>query len=100
MDPFRFALVMTVVVGGAVAIKMIADAAIRYKELERDQVDPLRARQIEERLDRIEAAVDAIAVEVERIGEMHRFVAQLQEPSARPRLDVLPPPTGRVNTPK
>jgi hypothetical protein len=33
---------------------------------------------IEARLAGIEAAVEAVAVEVERLGEVHRFVARLQ----------------------
>lgn len=38
------------------------------------------------RLERIEAAVDAIAVEVERISEAQRFSARLQSEKAPARL--------------
>ena len=64
--------------GGTVALiaKTIADAVIRYAELRRTD-SGLDRLGLEERLDRIEIAVDAIAIEVERLGEHHRFNAQL-----------------------
>jgi hypothetical protein len=52
---------------------------------------PVPARElssINERLEKIEAAVDAIAVEVERISESQRFTARLQSESQSARLPV------------
>lgn len=54
----------------------------------------------DDRLARVERAVDAIAVEVERLGEGQRFVTRLlaeQQPRGVPGL--APPPRERVDTP-
>lgn len=48
------------------------------KWLEPRPVPPRELTTINGRLERIEAAVDAIAVEVERISEAQRFAAKLQ----------------------
>ena len=53
---------------------------------------------LEQRLERMEQAIDTIAVEVERVGEAHRFTARLlgerlQSPPPAPR------PAERVTTP-
>src|SRR5881398_1530793 len=54
------------------------------KWLEPRPVPPRELSTISNRLEKIEAAVDAIAVEVERISESQRFTARLQsqQPSA------------------
>jgi hypothetical protein len=46
--------------------------------LEPKPVPPRELSAINERLERIEAAVDTIAVEIERISEAQRFSARLQ----------------------
>ena len=57
------------------------------------------------RLARLEHAVDAIAVEMERVGEGQRFLARLLAESGTPRRDTAPGldggtrPRARVNTP-
>lgn len=43
----------------------------------KDSAKPERLQALEERLERVEQAIDAVAVEVERIGEAHRFTAKL-----------------------
>jgi hypothetical protein len=55
------------------------------KWLEPRPVPPRELSAINGRLERIESAVDAIAVEVERISESQRFTARLQseQPAAR-----------------
>jgi hypothetical protein len=55
------------------------------KWLEPRPVPPRELSSINGRLERIEAAVDAIALEVERISESQRFTARLQSehPAAR-----------------
>ena len=53
--------------------------------------------QLEQRLDRIERAIDTVAVEVERLGEGQRFTARLlRDASAHPGN---PAQQHRVNTP-
>jgi hypothetical protein len=49
-------------------------------------VPPRELSAINARLERIETAVDSIAVEVERISEAQRFSARLQSEQQSPRL--------------
>lgn len=56
------------------------------KWLEPKPVPPRELSTISGRLERIEAAVDAIAVEVERISESQRFTAKLEAERQAPRL--------------
>lgn len=56
------------------------------KWLEPRPVPPRELTTINGRLERIEAAVDAIAVEVERISEAQRFAAKLQSEQQPRRL--------------
>jgi hypothetical protein len=56
------------------------------KWLEPRPVPPRELSTINGRLERIEAAVDAIAVEVERISESQRFAARLQSEQHSHRL--------------
>ena len=56
------------------------------KWLEPRPVPPRELAAINGRLERIEAAVDTIALEVERISEAQRFSARLQSEQATPRL--------------
>ena len=56
------------------------------KWLEPRPVPPRELGTINGRLERIEAAVDAIALEVERISESQRFTARLQSEQQSPRL--------------
>ena len=53
------------------------------KWLEPRPVPPRELSTISGRLEKIEAAVDAIAVEVERISESQRFTARLQSEQAK-----------------
>jgi len=52
---------------------------------------------LEQRLERMEQAIDAVAVEMERLGEAHRFTAKL----LAERLEAVPAPRppARVVTP-
>jgi hypothetical protein len=54
--------------------------------LEPRPVPPRELSTINGRLERIETAVDSIAVEVERISEAQRFSAKLQSEQQSPRL--------------
>ena len=103
-DVVVFAQVMTVIVGSTgafVAIGLIARmlwrAGSRTKQRTVAPVD-------DSRMERLEAAVDAIAIEVERISESQRFTVGLLSDRLPPRSDrvgELPVPgsTKRVNTP-
>jgi hypothetical protein len=99
-----FAQVMSVIVastGAFVAIglgaRMLWRAGSRVKQRAVPPVD-------DSRLDRLEAAVDAIAIEVERNSESQRFTVSLLSDRLPPRSDrvgELPSagPMKRVNTP-
>jgi hypothetical protein len=103
-DVLVFAQVMTVIVGSTgafVAIGLIARmlwrAGSRTKQRTVAPVDDAR-------MERLEAAVDAIAIEVERISESQRFTVGLLSDRLPPRSDRVGELPGagamkRVNTP-
>jgi hypothetical protein len=104
-DVLMFAQVMTVIVAstaGFVAIGL--GARVLWRAGSRVKARTLPPAD-DSRLERLEAAVDAIAIEVERISESQRFtVGLLSErlpPRAVDRVGDLPAPGGmkRVNTP-
>jgi hypothetical protein len=72
-------LVLAVVVctAGAIIIKTIASAVLRMQELKYRTGSGLLDGADDARLRRIEHAVEAIAVEVERISENQRFTTKL-----------------------
>ena len=78
MDPLAWVLSIAC---GFVAVgyiaKVVANAVVRLREI---QVSAGSAR-LDARLERMEAALDAIAIEVERAGELQRFTARLQQVS-------------------
>jgi len=76
MDPIQAVLVAIMAATAVALVKTIAGAAVRYAEVQRREVT-VDEHSIRERLERIEIAVDTIAIEVERLGEHHRFNAQL-----------------------
>jgi hypothetical protein len=104
-DVLMFAQVMTVIVmsvGSFVAIGLGARVLWRMGS----KTTPKAMRAFDEsRIERIENAVDAIAIEVERISEAQRFTVGLlaERLPARPgeRAGDLAPPSAskRVNTP-
>ena len=72
MTPFDVAV--AAIIFGTVSSTIITLAKMRMKSNEqRNQVNP----NVEHRLERIELAVDAIAVEVERMAESQRFTTRL-----------------------
>jgi hypothetical protein len=73
-DPF--AAVIAVAFFGTCAVTIKSIAAIWMKRLDA-RGQSLSTSAIEDRLERIESAVDVIAVEVERIAESQRFAVRL-----------------------
>jgi hypothetical protein len=104
-DVLAFAQVMTVIVlsvGSFVAIGLGARALwLRGSHPKPRAISSA----VEDRLERLEVAVDTIAVEVERISEAQRFavtlLAERLPPRAGERVGELAPPGAakRVNTP-
>jgi hypothetical protein len=60
---------------------------------------PEQTRALEARLERVEQAVDAIALEVERVGEGQRFLTKLLAERAAPHPNTPASPRERVSTP-
>ena len=80
-----FASVMAVVVTSVVTFIGIG-LATRALWLRGSGAKPLAASRIDDRLERLETAVDAIAIEVERISESQRFTAGLLSDRLPPRV--------------
>jgi hypothetical protein len=71
-------LIAGIVLGSVtLTIKAIASAAVRYRENELKYQGSRTSTVTEERLERMEHAIDAIAVEIERISEGQRFTTKL-----------------------
>lgn len=78
MDPAAQVLIAAILCGSVLLmVKLIIGAFARAKRAQ----SLGDADEIERRLARIEHAVDAIAVEVERAGELQRFTARLSHPA-------------------
>ncbi len=92
MDPRQVTMVVTVSLAAVVAlVKILSDAVIRWRELRVTN----SATQAEARLERMELALESIAVQIERTGEAQRFAARLS-----PQLpDATPVPVVRMTTP-
>jgi hypothetical protein len=88
MDPLKLAVMGIAGVTTITIVKTIAGAIIRYAEVHRREAG-VDEQTIRDRLERIELAVDTIAIEIERLGEHQRFNAQL----AMNRPAPLPPKT-------
>lgn len=71
---------VVIIVLGFPVVKLIT------RWLEPKPVPPRELSAINGRLERIETAVDSIALEVERISEAQRFSARLQSEQQQPRL--------------
>lgn len=73
---------------GVHVVLMLAGMYAGWRMVSRAGGDmPTGARLAENRLEQIQQAVDAVAVEVERIGEAQRFSAKLQQERVHPGLD-------------
>ena len=85
------------------AIVILVRMSYRHKEkmASLQGGSPQRQTELEDRLERIEQAVDTIAVEMERIGEGQRFVTKLlaERPSAQQIEQKSQPSRERTTTP-
>lgn len=79
-------IIACLAISAVMVVRVIASTIIRFAEVQQRRAD-VTPSMIQERLDRIEVAVDAIAIEVERLGEHQRFNAQLamNRPELPPR---------------
>ena len=75
---FPSEIIVVPVVFAIPAIVLVVRMSLRHKEkMASLNSDGGRSLEIEARLERIEQAVDAVALEMERIGEGQRFVTKL-----------------------
>ncbi len=61
----------------AVSVRAIANAAVRYQETKLKYANPSISNLSDARIERMEQAIDAIAIEIERISENQRFTTRL-----------------------
>lgn len=73
VDPGEVAIVA--IVFGTSSFTILSLVRMRMKA--REQQHSLPSSRVEDRLDRIEQAVDAISIEVERMSESQRFTTRL-----------------------
>jgi hypothetical protein len=97
-DVSEFAQVMAIIVGSVASLVVVALVArVLWRFGTPKSPEELAAPRDDERMQRLETAVDAIAIEVERISEGQRFVVGLLSegtPARRAELKA-----GRVITP-
>ena len=77
MGPFEAVVAFAVMGSIAFSIKAIASAVVRYQENKLRFGAQTQDAMADARLERIEQAVDAIAIEIERISEGQRFTTKL-----------------------
>lgn len=69
---------LAAIIFGTISGTIMVLTRMRYRYLERrEQYRSVEPAALDERLTRIEQAVDAIAIEVERMSESHRFTSRL-----------------------
>ena len=78
MDENIARMAIAAIIGGTIAISMIAMAVAKMvsSRRRRDLPESSVAR-LEQRLERMELAIDAMATEVERVAEGQRFTSRL-----------------------
>ena len=78
-DPAKVMVAVTFFFSAAYSINAIARAVVAHRKADKETVPTIS----EARLARIEQAVDAIALEVERISEGQRFTTRLLSEQSR-----------------
>jgi len=76
-DPGSVMIATVVMTAATLSIRAIANAAVRFQENKLKMDTARSSSAMEARLERMEHAVDAIAVEIERISEGQRFTTKL-----------------------
>ena len=78
MDENIARVVMAGVIGGTIAISMVAMAITRIvTSRRRKELPESSIARLEQRLERMEQAIDAMATEVERVADGQRFTSKL-----------------------
>jgi hypothetical protein len=77
MSDNELAAFFGLVISLTIAVSVVARTWLKYQQLKRQGTPAALPPAVDDRLLRIENAVDAIAIEVERISEGQRFTTQL-----------------------
>ena len=85
-------------VAGIVIVKTIAETILRLRDQNHRASNSAVSSVSDERIARIEAAVEAIAIEVERISEGQRFTTKLLSEQHQP-VQAFMPKSGKFDTP-
>ena len=93
MDPEIVVPVTFLITLGVIAVGLPL-ARAKARAMDRGAQQPKLPPEVGQRLERMEQAIDAIAVEVERISEGQRFTTRLLSERLK---DPAPLPTGNVN---
>jgi hypothetical protein len=87
MDRYTALIAITSMILGTVMLGTLVGAFVYLRVRRSRGIDVNSVARIEDRLTRIEQAMDAVAVEVERISEAQRFTTRLLSERAKERLD-------------
>src|SRR5215216_6564067 len=98
MPPGIVIIAVGAIVAGIVIVRTIAETVLRLRDQNRHASNSAVNSVSDERIARIEAAVEAIAIEVERISEGQRFTTKLLSEHTQPVQSFLPKP-GKFDTP-
>jgi len=83
-DPAKAIVAISMFGSLAYSVRAIANAVVQYRRTPAGRGGVELSSAADDRLARLEHAVDAIAVEVERISEGQRFTTRLLSERARP----------------
>ncbi len=98
MPPGIVIIAVGAIVAGIVIVRTIAETVLRLREQNRRGSISATSSVSDERIARIEAAVEAIAIEVDRISEGQRFTTKLLSEKSQPIQTFMPKP-GKFDTP-
>lgn len=91
MDRYEFLIALTsIAIGGATAMTLIVTigkAILRRRSVPGEGGGEVAMARLDDRLSRIEQAIDAMSVEVERISEGQRFTTRLLAERSPERLE-------------
>ena len=86
MDRYTAIVAITSMILGTAAFVAVIAAVVHVRLRKNQGLDMNAVGRLEERLNRIEQGVDAVAVEVERISEAQRFTTRLRSERQKEQL--------------
>lgn len=98
MDPGIVMVALGSLAATVLSIRLIANAVVRHRTEDRRIAEATGSGVGDERMARLEAAVESIAIEIERISEGQRFTTRLLTEQSQPMKPILPRP-GKFDTP-